>query len=457
MGYPRRGRIVRRLERIVPKPVYVVLDIERIDATQRLADHERHACGRGNTAEKRHVEGAEHRCLALVDGDVEAIEHARARTAAVAPAGLDIRAAFERRSAVTAAKQWGSRDFAVALIVGVSPEWVGADTAAERVTSERAHAVLRAAQAWGEATFGPGAVIHARYDVDERGGGVADLIVAPVRTDKRGKRWYSVSQPLRDLARQLGRPGRATYAALRDSWHAWAVQHLDQTIERGIDGHRSGAKLSPEAYGELQDRERAIRDGQARIESEQARIDDARGEVDEEREALRDQAAQLADARWSVMRERDDGRRERRIESRAERARREAVEEERDQAIDRAMAAEQEVEARDATIASLHRRHAREREEADQAIARARAAAAKAETGQQLAETLAQSALIAREQADAAMVLAGDIARQSTRGVLPPLAGCIERAREIVAHGDAGGGGRGPREPDTGHGHERRR
>lgn len=73
--------------------------------------------------------------------------------------------------------------------------------------------------------------MSARLDLDEKGAGVVDLILAPVATSKKGTLYLSISPVLRELQLRYG--GRKSFSALQDSWAEFVHEHLDPAISRG--------------------------------------------------------------------------------------------------------------------------------------------------------------------------------------------------------------------------------
>ena len=100
----------------------------------------------------------------------------------------------------------------------------------------------------------------ARLDLDEAGGAVVDLMIAPVR-DSRGKPMISTQKALVELKAATGE--RNEYSALQTSWADWSRQHLDAQIERGTRRVITDRQhLTPETYGLVKDkaREEVLRD-----------------------------------------------------------------------------------------------------------------------------------------------------------------------------------------------------
>ncbi|HEY8575834.1 MAG TPA: hypothetical protein VIL88_05790 [Devosia sp.] len=98
--------------------------------------------------------------------------------------------------------------------------------------------------AWAEKTFGSGSVYMARLDLDENGTGVADMFLAPHRTDGRsGNQKVCGSKVLVEIARKARL--KMSYTALQTSWATWCQSHIDPSILRGRPVEETGAKHLP--------------------------------------------------------------------------------------------------------------------------------------------------------------------------------------------------------------------
>lgn len=189
---------------------------------------------------------------------------ARLREGAEAGAGLawskdtndrDYLAAFKVHKAELGAKERKGAPLAMQALCVVSPEWVKGAGDLHDPDNPRNRALFDQAKAWAESWAGKDAVFGARLDLDEAGGAVVDLMIAPVR-DSRGKPVISTQKALVELKAATGE--RNEYSALQTSWADWAREHLDAQIERGLRKEISNRQhLSPETYGLVKDQARA--------------------------------------------------------------------------------------------------------------------------------------------------------------------------------------------------------
>ena len=192
------------------------------------------------------------------------IGQARVREGAVAGEALawskaensdrDYLAAFKAHKAELGAGERKNAPIAMQALCVVSPEWVQQAGDLHDRANPRNVALFEQAKAWAESWAGKGAVFGVRLDLDEKGGAVVDLMIAPVR-DSRGKPIISTQKPLNELKAATGE--RNEYAALQTSWAEWCQEHLDHAITRGLRRDLTAREhLSPETYGAVLDKAR---------------------------------------------------------------------------------------------------------------------------------------------------------------------------------------------------------
>lgn len=191
------------------------------------------------------------------------VGRARVREGAVAGEALawskaegdrDYLAAFKAHKAELGAGERKNAPIAMQALCVVSPEWVQQAGDLHDRANPRNIALFDQAKAWAESWAGEGAVFGVRLDLDEKGGAVVDLMIAPVR-DSRGKPIISTQKPLNELKAATGE--RNEYSALQTSWAAWCATNLDAKIERGLRRELTAREhLSPETYGAVMDKAR---------------------------------------------------------------------------------------------------------------------------------------------------------------------------------------------------------
>ena len=137
------------------------------------------------------------------------------------------------------------------LLVGVSPAALGGD--GHDPQSPAVRRLVDAARQWAEREIG--GVFAVRCDIDEKGQGVVDVLVAPVREMRCGrakapKPKILPTRALREFARRNG--GRTvfdSYRLMQDSWAAFA-RGRGYDVVRGDPKTETGREhLSPEQYG----------------------------------------------------------------------------------------------------------------------------------------------------------------------------------------------------------------
>jgi len=189
---------------------------------------------------------------------------ARLREGAEAGAGLawskapqsdrDYLAAFKAHKAELGAGERKGAPLCMQALCVISPEWVKAAGDLYDPDNPRNSALFDQAKAWAESWAGKGSVFGVRLDLDEAGGAVVDLMIAPVR-DSRGKPVVSTQKALVELKAATGE--RNEYSALQTSWADWSRQHLDSQIERGTRRTITDRQhLTPETYGLVKDKAR---------------------------------------------------------------------------------------------------------------------------------------------------------------------------------------------------------
>ena len=134
------------------------------------------------------------------------------------------------------------------MLVGVSPEWIEETGGLHDARNPRNADLLSAAVGWAQLWSGQ-CVLAGRLDLDETGGAVADVLVAPVREERHRsgscRNVVSVNKALEDLSvRYVGSKGQH-YAALNTGWAEYASLVLDQRLRRGEPVEESGRRHIP--------------------------------------------------------------------------------------------------------------------------------------------------------------------------------------------------------------------
>lgn len=166
----------------------------------------------------------------------------------------DYLTAFKAHKIELGAGERKNAPLALQALCVVSPEWVQQTGDLHDRNNPRNIALFEQAKAWAESWAGEGSVFGARLDLDEKGGAVVDLMIAPVR-DSRGKAVISTQKPLTEL--KTATDERNEFSALQTSWAEWCREHLDENITRGLRRELTAREhLSPETYGQIMDKAR---------------------------------------------------------------------------------------------------------------------------------------------------------------------------------------------------------
>jgi hypothetical protein len=184
----------------------------------------------------------------------------------------DYLAAFRAHKAELGAGERKGAPIALQALCVVSPEWV--EKAGDLHDPDNPHnrRLFDEAKAWAESWAGAGAVFGSRLDLDEKGGAVVDLMIAPVRTS-RGKPVISTNKAMGEVKALTGE--RNEYAALQTSWADWCRDTLDAEIVRGTRKEITQRQhLSPETYGLVMDKARESLSEPSQILLEQLKVAD---------------------------------------------------------------------------------------------------------------------------------------------------------------------------------------
>ena len=179
---------------------------------------------------------------------------------------LDYVEAFKAHKRETGAGERKGAGLAIEFKAVVSPDWLAEGGADPRdPNNPRVQQLVAEAQAWAESWGGNGSVWAVRYDTDEKGAGVVDLFMSPVRQQahKSGKAKAVIScrKAKAELleAEQARDPGLKTSgAAMQSSWARWCQQRLDARIERGTSKETTGREhIHAEIYAQEAEKAKA--------------------------------------------------------------------------------------------------------------------------------------------------------------------------------------------------------
>lgn len=210
----------------------------------QIQSAERHAKREDLTSKARQRPNGDHRQNYFWSRAGEGLDHG----------GADYAAAFKAHKAAHGIKtERKGAALGLHLLVGVSPEWLTQEGGDPRdLNNPYVQMLIEHAKLWAEEWMGKGAVWAVRYDTDEAGSGVVDILASPVRENragkaKTGKPSISVNKALKELQALYKEP--TSYAAMQTSWADYMSSELDADLVRGKRVSETEREhVSPEAY-----------------------------------------------------------------------------------------------------------------------------------------------------------------------------------------------------------------
>ena len=220
---------------------------------------------------------------------------------------LDYVAAFAAHKRETGAGERKRAALAMEFKAVISPDWLAEGGADPRdPNNPRVQQLVAEAKAWAESWGGKGAVWGVRYDTDEKGAGVVDLFMSPVRQQrhKSGKSKLVIScrkakDELLAAERGIDPEIKTSGAAMQSSWARWCQQRLDRRIERGQPKDVTGREhIHADVYAAQADAAKAAAKADLeRLRQEQSDLERARREA---AEALQNATERLHEAERQV-------------------------------------------------------------------------------------------------------------------------------------------------------------
>ena len=212
---------------------------------------------------------------------------------------LDYVSAFAAHKQLTQTQERKNAALALEFKAVVSPDWLAETGDPRDVNNPRVQQLVIEAKEWAESWGGKDAVWAVRYDTDEKGAGVVDLFMSPIRAQrhKNGTSKMVIScrkakEELLATERALDAGVRTSGAAMQSSWARWCQQRLDARIERGqskeitgrahvhADVYASEAeKAKAAAQSELDRIARAHQSATERLEAVQRQVEDLEASV----------------------------------------------------------------------------------------------------------------------------------------------------------------------------------
>ena len=293
--------------------MFAFVRCDKIISRAQLGAMQRHARGEDGISKSRRRPDAEYRALAW-DFETE-----RLRVYLAGKRGaLNITDAFDNHLEQNdVEKLYKGAPLCLHLIVGVSDDWVKEGGNLHDPHNPRNQKLLKSARDWAELELG--GCFAARMDMDEKGGAVVDVFIAPTYL-KKTKHTTSVQISTNKALSRLANKHRQQYSfsALQDSWSEYATEHLGAKFERGESKARTRREnLRPEEYAAMDEERKQIADDRATLDSDKA---------DYLQEVLRLQEVVEQAKTEQAEREQDISRREEEAESRVKLLQQEADE-----------------------------------------------------------------------------------------------------------------------------------
>lgn len=210
----------------------------------------------------------------------------------------DYAASFRAFKKAKGAGERKGAQLGVHMLVGVSPEWVREAGDLHDPKNPRNQQLLDAARAWAD-TWSNGGTYAARIDLDETGGAVVDLFIAPTSEQKhksgKSKLTVSVNKALESISIEHTGKKSKHYGALNTSWAEYARANLDTRLQRGRPKGETGIEhIGPDQYRTMMAEAETARDC-ARLAEKKAK------EAQREAELAKEQAkAERAEAQNAV-------------------------------------------------------------------------------------------------------------------------------------------------------------
>lgn len=144
--------------------------------------------------------------------------------------------AFKEHKRETGAGERKNAALALELKVIISPEWFAEDGADPHdwKNNPRIKQALSEAKKWAESWGGKGSVWASRYDMDEKGSGVVDIFMSPVREQRHKNGTSKLVISCRKAKEELLGTEQAkdaeiknSGAAMQSSWARWCQEKLN--------------------------------------------------------------------------------------------------------------------------------------------------------------------------------------------------------------------------------------
>lgn len=266
------------------KPIFAAIRCKRLRSIAMLVAAEKHARREDQSCQRRLAEGNHMFAGRTADNLVWS------------PSGdpLAIYDAFKQRKKEARASERKGSALGLHLLAVVSPELIKEAGDLHDPDNPVNQRVFEQAKTWAEQEFGEGSLIHARMDMDEKGGGVVDLVVVPVHQKTiRGKTKNIIStrKALADVSDRWG--DYRSFSALQNSFADFARKNIDERIVRGVPKEISDALHYEPAV--LRERDEEVSEREQVAERQEEQIKEKQRSLVKDELALNMQASKLAE------------------------------------------------------------------------------------------------------------------------------------------------------------------
>jgi hypothetical protein len=275
------------------KPIFAAIRCKRLRSIAMIVAAEKHARREDQSCERRLAEGKYMFAGRTADN------------LAWSPAGdpLAVYDAFKQRKKEAGASERKGSALGLHLLAVISPELIKESGDLHDPDNPVNQRIFEQAKVWAEQEFGAGSLIHARMDMDEKGGGVVDLVVVPVHQQTiRGKTKNIIStrKALADISERWG--DYRSFSAMQNSFADFARKNIDERIVRGVPKEISDAMHYEPAV--LRERDDEVSEREQVAERQEEQIKEKRRSLVKDELALNIQASKLAEEQVSFEKKR---------------------------------------------------------------------------------------------------------------------------------------------------------
>lgn len=214
------------------KPIFASVRCKRLNSIAMIVAAEKHARREDESCRNRLSEGKH-------------MFHDKTKdNLAWSPCGdpLAIYDSFKQRKKESGASERKGSALGLHLLAIVSPELIKESGDLHDPNNPVNQRIFEQSKAWAEQEFGAGSLIHARMDMDEKGGGVVDLVVVPVHEQTIRGKTKNIISTRKALSQVSDRWGdKRSFSALQNSFADYAKHHIDDRIVRGVPKEISDA------------------------------------------------------------------------------------------------------------------------------------------------------------------------------------------------------------------------